>query len=107
MNKQLQQRCAVYPDARNPFTFTELIDEGFEAHAAWQVWITGGPQPNKFVDTTAFFDRKLAALLCHESQMPDPEGMKSRVRMWNEALGQAGGLAAGSTAEAYLVIETA
>ena len=99
--------CAVYPDARNPFTFTELIDEGFEAHAVWQVWITGGPQPNKFVDTTAFFDRKLAALLCHESQMPDPEGMKSRVRMWNEALGQAGGFAAGSTAEAYLVIETA
>ncbi len=99
--------CAVYPDARNPFTFTELIDEGFEPHAAWQVWLAGGPQPNKFVDTTNQFDRKLQALLCHESQMPDPAGMQQRVRMWNETLAMAGGLPAGSTAEAFQVIETA
>ena len=32
---------AVYPDARNPFTFTELVDEGFEAHAARQIWVMG------------------------------------------------------------------
>lgn len=99
--------CAVYPDARNPFTFTELIDEGFEPHAAWQVWIAGGSEPNKFVDTTACFDRKIEALLCHESQMPDPIGMQKRVRAWNEALAIKGGLPEGSTAEAFLVIETA
>ncbi len=99
--------CAVYPDARNPFTFTELIDEGYQPHTAWQVWLAGGPQPNKYVDTTAQFNRKLEALLCHKSQMPDPAGMQARVRGWNEVLAAAGGLPAGSTAEAFQVIETA
>lgn len=99
--------CAVYPDARNPFTFTELIDEGFAPHSAWQVWLAGGPQPNKYVDTTEQFERKIKALLCHESQMPNPEGMQQRIRGWNETLAQAGGLPSGATAEAYTVIETA
>lgn len=99
--------CAVYPDARNPFTFTELIDEGFEPHSAWQVWLAGGPQPKKYVDTTEQFERKIRALLCHESQMPNPEGMQQRIRGWNETLAQAGGLPSGATAEAYTVIETA
>jgi LmbE family N-acetylglucosaminyl deacetylase len=99
--------CAVYPDARNPFTFTELVDEGFEPHAAWQVWIMGGPNPNKFVDTTAQFDRKIEALLCHQSQHQNPDGMAGRVRGWNEQLAAAGGLPAGATAEAFLVVETA
>jgi LmbE family N-acetylglucosaminyl deacetylase len=98
--------CAVYPDARNPFTFTDLIDEGFEAHSAWQTWIMGGPNPNKFVDTTSQFDRKIEALLCHHSQLPNPDGMKLRVRDWNEQLGKAGGLPDGHTAEAFLVVET-
>jgi LmbE family N-acetylglucosaminyl deacetylase len=99
--------CAVYPDARNPFTFTDLLDEGFEPHSAWQVWIAGGPKPTKFVDTTEQFDRKIEALLCHESQHQNPDGMKARVRAWNEELARVGGLPAGRTAEAYLVVETA
>jgi LmbE family N-acetylglucosaminyl deacetylase len=99
--------CAVYPDARNPFTFTDLLDEGFEPHSAWQVWIAGGPKPTKFVDTTEQFDRKIEALLCHESQHQNPDGMKARVRAWNEELARVGGLPAGHTAEAYLVVETA
>jgi LmbE family N-acetylglucosaminyl deacetylase len=100
--------CAVYPDARNPFTFTDLLDEGFEAHTAWQVWIMGGgDQPNKFVDTTSVFDRKIEALLCHESQHQNADGMKVRVRAWNEQLAQQGGLPAGHTAEAFRVVETA
>jgi LmbE family N-acetylglucosaminyl deacetylase len=99
--------CAVYPDARNPFTFTDLLDEGFEPHSAWQVWIAGGPKPTKFVDTTQQFDRKIEALLCHESQHQNPDGMKARVRAWNEELARVGGLPEGHTAEAYLVVETA
>jgi LmbE family N-acetylglucosaminyl deacetylase len=99
--------CAVYPDARNPFTFTELMDEGFEPHAAWQVWITGGPNPNKYVDTTDYFDRKIEALLCHASQLPNVDGMKVRVRAWNEELAAVGGLPAGHTAEMFQVVETA
>ncbi len=98
---------AVYPDARNPYTFTELIEhEGLEAHTVGQVWVMGGPSPNHWVDTTAQFDRKIAALLRHESQHVDPTGVRQRIRMWNEAQAVAGGLPAGSTAEAFLVLDT-
>ena len=99
--------CAVYPDARNPFTFTELMDEGFEPHSAWQTWIIGGATPNHFVDTTHEFDRKISALLCHASQLPNPEGMKARVRAWNEQLAVSAGFPSGKTAEAFQIIETA
>ncbi len=98
--------CAVYPDARNPFTFTDLLDEGFEPHTAWQTWIIGGATPNHFVDTTDQFDRKISALLCHASQLPNPEGMKVRVRAWNEQLAQSAGFPEGHTAEAFHIIET-
>jgi LmbE family N-acetylglucosaminyl deacetylase len=98
---------AVYPDARNPFTFTELMTEGFEPHTAWQIWIMGGPTPNKWVDTTDQFDRKIRALLCHASQLPDPAGMQARIRAWNESVAAAGGLPAGHTAEVFQVVETA
>jgi LmbE family N-acetylglucosaminyl deacetylase len=98
--------CAVYPDARNPFTFTELIDEGFEAHTVSQVWIMGGPTPNRYVDTTAQFERKLAALRCHVSQHQDPDAMAARVRGWNESLAVAAGFDAGCTAEGFQVMIT-
>ena len=98
--------CSVYPDARNPFTFTELMDEGFEPHTTWQIWIMGGPNPNRFIDTTAQFDRKIEALLCHESQHQNPDGMSERVRGWNQQTAKAAGFPDGHTAESFLVIET-
>ena len=99
--------CAVYPDARNPFTFTELMDEGFEPHSARQVWIMGGPAPDRFIDTTHQFERKLAALHCHESQHTDPVMMASRVREWNSSVARAGGLPEGRLAESFRVMDTA
>lgn len=98
---------AVYPDARNPFTFTELMTEGFAPHAVWQIWIMGGPTPNKWIDTTDHFDRKIRALRCHASQLPDPDAMHARIRSWNESVAAAGGLPAGRTAELFQVVETA
>src|SRR5512132_1498292 len=54
--------CAVYPDARNPFTFTELAAEGLEAWSVGEVWMMAGPQPDHVVDVTDQFERKLRAL---------------------------------------------
>ncbi len=98
--------CAVYPDARNPFTFTGLIEEGFEPHSAWQVWVMGGPNPNHFIDTTVNFERKIEALRCHKSQHQDPDAMAKRVRTWNEALARSASFPEGSTAECFLIVET-
>ena len=99
--------CAVYPDARNPFAFPELVEEGCEAHSVPEVWIMTGPNPNHWVDTTEVIDRKVKALLCHASQLPDPTGLDDRMRGWGAMVAKAGGLPDGRLAEAYQVIDTA
>ena len=100
--------CAVYPDARNPFTFTDLLDvEGLEPWAVSEVWMMGGPNPDTSVDVTAQLERKIAALQCHVSQHTDPDGVAERVRAWLAANASSHGLPAGSYAEAFQVIDTA
>jgi LmbE family N-acetylglucosaminyl deacetylase len=100
--------CAVYPDARNEFTFTELlVDEGYEPWAVPEVWVMGGPDPNVYVDTTDVIERKVKALLCHVSQLPDPDSLEDRIRGWGRMIGAAGGLPEGRTAEAFRVVDTA
>jgi LmbE family N-acetylglucosaminyl deacetylase len=56
------------------------------------------------VDTTATVDRKVAALLCHKSQIPDPEGLTKRILEGAQAQAQLAGLPAGSSAELFRVI---
>lgn len=98
--------CAVYPDARNPYTFTELLEEGLGPWTVPEVWIMGGPNPDRAVDVTDQVDRKLRAILAHESQHPDPAGMEERVRAWMAGTAAQFGLGAGRLAEAYQVIPT-
>ena len=99
--------CAIYPDARNEFAFPELLSErGLAPHAVPETWIMAGPNPKHFVDTTDVMDKKITALLCHESQNPDPAGLPARMRSWGEMIATAGGLPAGRTAEAFLVVDT-
>lgn len=98
--------CAVYPDARNPFTFTELMDEGHEPWNVREVWMGAMQNPNRYVDITDTVELKLAALRRHESQLPDAEATMERVRQWVTMTAKAAGLAEGSAAEGYFVIET-
>ncbi|HEX4904502.1 MAG TPA: PIG-L deacetylase family protein [Acidimicrobiales bacterium] len=98
--------CAVYPDARNPFTFTELLDEGWEPWTVREVWMGAFTNPNRYVDITDTVELKLAALRRHESQLPDADATMERVRQWVTATAKAAGLPEGSCAEGYLVIET-
>ena len=64
---------AVYPDARNPFAFPELRDrEALDPWTVREVWIAGGPEPDHYVDVTATFPQKIAALQAHESQVGAP-----------------------------------
>ena len=66
--------AAVYPDSRNPFAYPELIDDGLEAWTVPEVWVMGGPTPSTAIDVTDQVDRKIRALLCHETQHVDPAG---------------------------------
>ena len=68
---------ALYPAAGNPFAFRELVeDEGLEAWSPREVWIMEHPTSNHVVDVTDHFDAKMAALMSHESQHPDPEKIR-------------------------------
>jgi LmbE family N-acetylglucosaminyl deacetylase len=98
---------AVYPDARNPFAFPELLDEEkLEPWTVREVWISGSPSPTTYVDITETFPRKVAALRCHVSQISDPDGLERFLREWLSRAATQGGLAPGRLAEAFQVLQT-
>src|SRR5260370_26806560 len=98
---------AVYPDARNPFAFPDLLSaEGLEAWIVREVRISGRAAPTPYVDVTHTFPRKMAALRAHGSQSSDRDGLEHFLR---ERLAQAaarGGLPEGSLAEGFQVLDT-
>lgn len=96
--------CAVYPDARNPFAFPELLEGGLEPWTVDEMWIAGHPAMSHALDVTEHVDTKFEALRCHASQLPDPAGMEVRVREWMRATAKAHGLADGRYAEGYRVV---
>lgn len=98
---------AVYPDARNPYAFPELLErEGLEAWTVREVWLTGGPQVDHWVDITPAIDRKLAALRAHESQVAHVAGFAESVRESFAAWGAQAGLPEGHYAEGFQVVAT-
>lgn len=97
---------AVYPDARNPHAFPELVREGLEPHTVPLVWL-GGPNPNMVVDVTDQFPRKIAALRRHVSQVGDGEGLEERLREWLKRLAKDSGMPKGRLVEGFRRIATA
>jgi LmbE family N-acetylglucosaminyl deacetylase len=97
---------AVYPDARNPFAHRELLDEGYEPWVAREVYLMTASDPDVFVDVTDTLERKVEALRCHVSQMPDPVGIEERVRTWAEAMTAAAGFPSGRLSEGFLRVDT-
>ena len=99
--------CAVYPDARNPFAFPELLAGGHEPWSVDELWIMGsGAQADTFVDITDTFDRKMKALRCHVSQNTAGEEMEQRLRDWGRANAADAGMPEGRLAEAFRFMDT-
>lgn len=100
--------CAVYPDSRNEFAFPELVsDEGLEPHAVPEVWLMASDSPDHFVDTTDTIEAKVEALLCHVSQMPEPNELPDRIRQWSHDTAKQAGFAEGRSAEGFRLVNTA
>jgi LmbE family N-acetylglucosaminyl deacetylase len=98
---------AVYPDARNPFAFPELRErEGLAPWKVREVWIAGSPSPTHFVDVTATFGRKVAALRAHESQIGQLDDLEERIRERLTSMAALGGLPEGRLAEPFQVLDT-
>lgn len=60
---------AVYPFARDPLSYPDLLKEGLGPHKVQELLFWGADDVNYRSDITATFDRKVAALRCHASQM--------------------------------------
>lgn len=98
---------AVYPDARNPFAFPELLtEEKLEPWTVREVWISGSPAPTEWIDITDTFSRKVAALRAHVTQIKDPDGLEDMLRGWLSRSAAAGGLPEGRLAEAFQVLQS-
>jgi LmbE family N-acetylglucosaminyl deacetylase len=98
--------CAVYPDARNPHAFPELLVEGFSPHVVPTVWV-GGSTPNLVVDITDPFASKIAALRSHVSQVGHRDDLEEMMRTWATTNADVAGLAPGRLGETFRVVNTA
>jgi LmbE family N-acetylglucosaminyl deacetylase len=96
---------AVYPDARNPHAFPELVGEGFLPHTVAEVWL-GGVAATMVVDITKTFDQKFAALSRHVSQLGDADGVKTMLKSWSRDTAKRAGMKKGKLAEGFRVVTT-
>jgi LmbE family N-acetylglucosaminyl deacetylase len=99
---------AVYPDARNPAAYPEMLAaEGLEPHTVGEVWVHGHPDADHHVEITQKFGQKMSAIRCHASQLThigsDPDDF---FRSWGAEVAQRHGLPAGRLAEEYLRLDT-
>ncbi|MEU2947216.1 PIG-L deacetylase family protein [Nocardiopsis alba] len=97
---------AVFPDSRNPHAHRELLaEEGLAPWTVSEVWVIGGP--GHHTDITEVFERKVAALAAHESQISDIAELEPMLREWMGANAAGAGLPEGSLAEVFRVVNTA
>jgi LmbE family N-acetylglucosaminyl deacetylase len=98
---------AVYPDARNPFAFTDLLDdEGLMPWRVKEVWVTAFPNPDHFVDITDTFDLKMKTLHAHASQTAHNKELENLVKEWGMRNAEAAGFPEGRIAEAFRIVNT-
>lgn len=97
---------AVYPDARNPHAFPELAANGLEPHVVKTVWIASSPTPTIAVDTTKTFERKIAALSRHASQVGESLEFVDWIRKNDTGSARRAKLKRGHTAELFKVVAT-
>lgn len=100
---------AVYPDARNPRAYRELLEQGLEPHKVREVWIPAFTESDHFIEVTdQLLERKLEAIMCHRSQFEKPGLEDGAPGKWiRERMRQTGERAGYAYAEGFKRLETA
>jgi LmbE family N-acetylglucosaminyl deacetylase len=76
---------AIFPAADNPMFYPDMMDEGYLPHKISQLYIVGHDVPNVEVDITDVADEKIEVILCHVSQIAEPE---TAIERWKEGWGE-------------------
>ncbi|MGH8543852.1 MAG: PIG-L deacetylase family protein [Gammaproteobacteria bacterium] len=97
---------AIYPDAGNQFAHLSLREEGLEAWTVREAWLINSPQVNHYVDVTDTFERKVAAVRLHQSQVGNREDLAKELRERIATNTAAAQLPADRLAEAFQVVIT-
>ncbi|MBL8148084.1 MAG: PIG-L family deacetylase [Anaerolineae bacterium] len=90
---------AVFPTSGSRLVMPELLDEGLEPHNVSELYLVMSDKPNIAVDISAVWDRKVAALLEHRSQVD--ESVVDEIRNWAVEAGKEAGV---ELAETYRVM---
>jgi LmbE family N-acetylglucosaminyl deacetylase len=97
---------AIYPDAGNQFAHLPLREEGLDAWTVQEAWLINSPQVNHYVDVTETFERKVAAVRLHQSQVGNREDLAKELQERIASNSEAAGLPAGRLAEGFQVVVT-
>lgn len=81
---------ALFPAAGNRMYHPELLDEGLEPHTVHHIYLAGSPQPNLWIDISDVFKTKIKAILCHKSQVRDPETLPERIKQRSKGIDEYG-----------------
>ena len=98
---------AVYPAARNPHAWPELVaEEGLQPWTVDEVWLMAHHTNSHHVDITHTFARKVAALHAHTSQTGHMDELEAMLRDWSTQMADRAGWSAGRLAESFHVVPT-
>jgi len=78
--------------ARDIWYFPEQLGNGVGAHRVKELYLTRPQEPNYWVDISSTFERKIAALRKHESQVNRIGDLRERMHRLAEAAGRAAGV---------------
>jgi LmbE family N-acetylglucosaminyl deacetylase len=74
---------AIFPYTRDHLAYPDMLDEGLEPHKVTELLLFNTDNPNYRVNITGTFDKKLAALMCHKSQVAEfSMQLGERLREW-------------------------
>jgi LmbE family N-acetylglucosaminyl deacetylase len=83
---------AVFPSSETSAIFPELLAEGLLPHKVKQVFVSGSPTPDVFVDISRTLRAKCRALGAHRSQVGKGEWVDQLLGSWALRDGKRGGL---------------
>ena len=72
---------AVFPASGNPLYFRDLMtSENLQPHSVKEVWLTVTGQPNTTIDVSSTWEKKIAALHNHVTQIGNMDQLDERMR---------------------------